>query len=84
MTQSTLNHLHRNEYTQGKHCYLFAVKLDSLKGSFNTLNDLSNKVCATNKTNYLNLSVFNMIKGRSDLKYGQNLIRYLVEKKLQS
>ena len=27
----------------------------------NTLNDLSNKVCVPNKTDYLNLGVFNMI-----------------------
>ena len=28
-----------------------------------TLNDLSNKVCVTNKTENLNLSMFNMITG---------------------
>ena len=41
----------------------FAVDLDSCVGSCNTLNDLSNKVCVPNKTEYLNLSVFNMIRG---------------------
>ena len=41
----------------------FAVKLDRCFGSCNTLNDLSNKVCVQNKTEYLNLSVFNMITG---------------------
>ena len=34
----------------------------------NTLNDWSNKVCIPNKTNDLNLSVFNMITGINELK----------------
>ena len=45
------------------HYYLFAVKLDRCAGSCNTLNDFSNKVCVPNKTEDLNLSVFNMITG---------------------
>ena len=40
-----------------------AVKFDRCVGSCNTLNDLSNKVCVPNKTEDLNLSVFNMITG---------------------
>ena len=44
--------------------YPFAVKLlDRCVGSCNTLYDLSNKVCVPNKTEDLNLSVFNMITG---------------------
>ena len=39
------------------------VKLDRCVGSRNTLNDLSNKSCVPNKTEDLNLSVFNMITG---------------------
>ena len=35
--------------------------LDRCIGSFNTLNDLSKDVCVPNKTEDLNLSVFNMI-----------------------
>ena len=42
--------------------------LDKCVGSFNTLNDLSNKVCVPNKTQDLNLSVFNMIKGINESK----------------
>ena len=45
------------------HYYLFLVKLDRCIGSCNTLNDLSNKVCFPNKTEDLNLSVFDMISG---------------------
>ena len=37
-------------------------------GSSNILNDLSNKVCVSNKTEYLNLNVFNMITGINELK----------------
>ena len=37
------------------------LKLGRCFGSCNTLNDLSNKVCVPNKTEDLNLSVFNMI-----------------------
>ena len=37
------------------------VKLDRGVGICNTLNDLCNKVSAPNKTEDLNLSVFNMI-----------------------
>ena len=59
--QSTLINLYPNEYSQEFHYYPFAVKLDRCVGSCNTLNDLSNKVCVPNKTEDLNLSVFNMI-----------------------
>ena len=41
--------------------YLFSVKLDRCAGSFNTLNDLSNKLCIPDKTEDLNLTVFNKI-----------------------
>ena len=61
MIQPTLINLHPNEYSQEFHYYPFTVKLDKCVGSCNTLNDLSNKVCVPNKTEDLNLSVFNMI-----------------------
>ena len=61
MIQLTLINLHPNEYSQEFHYYPFAVKLDRSVGSCNTLNDLSNKVCVLNKTEDLNLSVFNII-----------------------
>ena len=63
LTQPTLINLHPNEYDQEFHYYPFSVKLDRCAGSCNTLNDLSNKVCVPNKTEDLNLSVFNMITG---------------------
>ena len=63
-----LINLHPNEYSQELHCYPFAVKLDKCVGSCNTLNDISNKVCAPNKTEDINLSVFNMITGISESK----------------
>ena len=57
----TLIKLHPNEYSQEFHCDPFAVKLDRYVGSFNTFNDLSNEVCAPNKTEDLNVKVCNMI-----------------------
>ena len=60
MIQATLINLHPNEYSQEFHYYSFAVKLDRCVGSFNTLNDLSNKVRVPNKTEDLNLSVINI------------------------
>ena len=68
MTQPTSNNFHPNEYSQEFHFYPFVVKLDRCVGSCNTLNDLSNKVCVPNKTENLNLSVFNMITGRNESK----------------
>ena len=53
--------LHPNEYSQELHYYSFLVKLDRCVGSCNTINDLSNKVSIPNKTEDLNLSVFNRI-----------------------
>ena len=68
MIQPTLNNLHPSKYSQEFHYYPFAVKLDRCVGSCNTLNDLSNKVCVPNKTEDLNLSVFNMITGINESK----------------
>ena len=44
------------------------VKLDRYSESCNTSNDLSNKICVPNKTEDLNLSVFNMITGINESK----------------
>ena len=60
MIQATLINLHPNEYSQEFHYYSFVVKLDRCVGSFNTLNDLSNKVRVPNKTKDLNLNVINI------------------------
>ena len=69
MTQPTLINLNPSEYSQEFHYYSFEVKLDRCIGSCNTLNDdLSNKACVPNKTEDLNLSVFNMITGINELK----------------
>ena len=61
MAQSTLINLHPNEYCQEFHYYPFLVKLHRCVGSYNTLSDLSNKEWIPNKTNDLNLSLFNML-----------------------
>ena len=45
-----------------------AVKLDRCFGNCNALNCLSNKVCVPNKTEDLNLSMFNMTTRINELK----------------
>ena len=48
--QPTLIKIYPNEYSLYYHFYPFTVKLDRCDGSFNTLNDLSDKVYVPNKT----------------------------------
>ena len=67
MIHPTIINLHPNEYTQGLHYCSFAINLDTCVG-IHTLNDLSNKFCVPNKTEDLNLSVFNMIAGINESK----------------
>ena len=56
--------LHLNECSQENFTAIrFTVKLNKCVGSCTTLNDLSDKVCVPNKTEDLNLNVFNMITG---------------------
>ena len=66
--QPALINSHPNEYSKKLDNYPFTVKLDRCVGSFNTLNDLSSKVCVPNKTEDLNLTVFNMITGINESK----------------
>ena len=68
MIQPTLINLHPNEYIQEFHYYLLAIKFNRCDGSCNTSNDLSNKVCVPNKTEELNLSMFNIITGTNESK----------------
>ena len=63
MTPPTITNLHPNEYTQGLHYNLFAVNLDRCVESCNTVNGLYNRACVLDKTEILNLSVFDMIAG---------------------
>ena len=62
--QPTLLNVHPTEYSQELHHYSFAVKLDRYVGSYNTLNDLSNKVRVPHKREDLDIHVFNMITGK--------------------
>ena len=42
--------------------YPILVKLDRYRGSCNTLDDLSDKLNVANKTEYVNVNIFNVIK----------------------
>ena len=68
MTQPIVSNLHPKEYSQELHYFPFTVSLDRCVGSCNTINDFSNKVCVLNKTEDLNLSLFNMITGINQSK----------------
>ena len=61
MIQSTLIDSHPNEYSQKFHYSPVAIKLDRCIETCNILNDLSNRACVLNKTEDLNLSMFNMV-----------------------
>ena len=61
IAKPTLINLRPIEYIEGLHYYVFAVNLDRFMRRFNTVNDLSNKVCLPNKTEDLDLSLCNMI-----------------------
>ena len=48
--------------------YTTIHELDRCVGSSNTLNDFYNKLCVPNKTEDLNIHVFNMITGINEWK----------------
>ena len=66
--QGTLINLHPNEYSLEFQYNSFSVTLGRCVESCSTINDLPNKVCIPNKTEDLNLSVFNMITGINESK----------------
>ena len=66
--QPALVNLHHNEYSQELSYNLFVVKSRRCVASCNIFNDLFSKVCVPNKTEDLNLSVFNMITGINESK----------------
>ena len=68
MIQPTLISLHTDEYSQEFHYYPFLVELGRCAGSYNTITDLSNKVCVPNKTEDLSVNVFIMITGINESK----------------
>ena len=67
-TQPTLINLNPNEYTERLHYYSLAVNVDRCTRSCNTLNGVSDRICVLNKTEDLNLNVFNMIAGLNESK----------------
>ena len=67
IAQPTLINLHPNEYIQGLRYYPLALNLDRCMGSCNTINDLSNRACVANKSEDLDLRVFNVITGINEV-----------------
>ena len=64
-TRLLLTDLNPNKHDQGLHHYPFMVSLDRCNGS---LDDLSSRLCVTNKTEDKNLNVFNIITGINESK----------------
>ena len=64
MNQPTLINTFQNYIT----IYPFVANVDRYVGSCNTLSDISNRVYVPNKTEDLNLHVFNMITGMNESK----------------
>ena len=52
---ATITNLNPDKYNQGLYYYPFMVKLDRCNGSCNTLDDLSKRICNTNKVEHFNL-----------------------------
>ena len=61
MTQRTLFYLHLNKYIAELRYNRCAANFDRFVGRCNTLSDLSNKSDVPNKTEDLDLSIFNML-----------------------
>ena len=61
--QKCMTQLYPNEYSQKLHYYPCAVNKDGCARSCNILNDLSNRVCAPNETENLNLHILNVMTG---------------------
>ena len=61
MTRPALIDLNPNEFNQGLRFYIFMVNLDRFNGSCITLDDQTGKCCVQNKTENVNIYVFNMI-----------------------
>ena len=50
------------------------ISLDRCNGSHSTLDDLSPRACVQNKSDYVNLNVFNMMTGKNELKSKRYLL----------
>ena len=75
-SQPTLINFHPNQYSQKFHCYPFAVKWNGCVGSCNNRNNLPNKACVANKTEDINLTVFNMIRDINESETFKKHISY--------
>ena len=61
VTQHSVINLNSIAYSQKLRYYQFSVNLDKYAWSYNTLDDLSSRICVPNETEDLNWHVFNMI-----------------------
>ena len=59
------------------------VKIDKCNENFNTFDDLSSRVCILNKTEKVNLNVFNLVTGISESKITTKHISYYCKCKFE-
>ena len=82
MTQATFINLQPNKYSQGLRYYPFAVNLERCVANCNIVDDTSNRVCVSNKTEDLNLKVFIIIREINESKILTKRISWKWEYKL--
>ena len=60
MTRPTLINVNADKYNQGLRYCPFIVNIDKRNGSCNTLDDIPDKICVPNKTEDIDLNIFNI------------------------
>ena len=70
MVRRTLIDLNRIELNY----YLFMISLDKCNGSYNTVDDLSTKICLPSKTKEVTVEAFNLITRKNEPKTSVKLI----------
>ena len=68
MIQPALINFHPYQHNHSLRYYHFVVNLDRHVGLCNTFNELFKKACVPNKTEDLNIGIFNMITWINELK----------------
>ena len=68
--------------------YPYIITLDKCNGSYKTLTEISDRICVANKTENVNLNVFNLITRKMNQKHYQIIHRLnvnvnLVEKEVK-
>ena len=77
MSRHVIIDLKPDEYNQRVHCYSFMVNLQRCIQNFNTLDDLSSRICVPNKIEDVNLCVLNMMAQINEYKILTKCMQFL-------